>query len=239
MTVSTPDEIIIHADAEHGRLRTVVMLILLVSFVLIYWLVQMLFRLFLDESPLILVCGLALPTALGAGWLVEKMLKRVWHSGRCLTIDDNGIRATNLIAADLQLRWAVNLTHLSWSFKLSGYPRGGRERRLPANYHCLAVQLQQGGQYLVVHTYLSSGKAEKILEGERVDFVKLDPGEVYKTSARSRFFTPPERPDIPSKVIAGANGRYWLAEKRRWLEGFELEPKDFEQFLKLVEENSQ
>jgi len=239
MTVSTSNETIFHADAEHQGLRAVVILTLLVGFVLFYLLVQFVFRALFHESPLILVCSSALPLALGFGWLLEKWLMRVWHSGRNITIHAAGIRAVNQVSTDTNLRWAANLMQLNWTFKLGGYPRGGRERRLPANHHCLAVQLQQAGQYLVVYAFMPAKKKQAILQQAQGNFVELNLEDVYKTTLRSRVFSPPTRPDIPSKVIAGANGRFWLAEKRRWQEGFELEPRDFELFLQLVEENSQ
>jgi len=238
MKVSTPNETIFHADAEHKRLRFVVMIALLLFFVLSYFLIQFLFQTFLNESPLILVCGLTLPLALGVGWVFEKLLKQNWHSGRYLRFEADGIRAVNQVSTDVHLRWAANVSQMRWSFKLGSYPRGGRERRLPANNYCLAVQLQQGGHQVVVHAYLPPKKAKAILEKEGANFVALDPSEVYESSVRSRIYATPTRPDIPSKVLAGPNGRFWLAEKRRWQEGFELEPKDFEAFMKLVEENS-
>ncbi len=238
MIVSIPNDKIFHADAEHSRLRTVVMVALLLFFVFSYLIVQYLFRTFFQESPIVLVCGLALPLALGGGWVFEMLLKRTWHSGRYIKLEADGIRAVNQVSPDVHLRWAANVSQMRWSFKLSGYPRGGRERRMPANHYCLAVQLQQGGQQVVVYAYLPPKKASAILERKHANFVALDPGEVYESSIRSRIYAAPTRPDIPSKVLAGANGRFWLAEKRRWQEGFELEPQDFETFLQLVEENS-
>lgn len=239
MTVSTPNKTIFHADAEHGRLRLVVMIALLLFFVSSYFLIQILLQTFINESPLILVCGLTLPLALGVGWVFEKLLKRYWHSGRYLKLEPDGIRAVNQVSNDVHLRWAANVSQIKWSFKLGSYPRGGRERRLPASNYCLAIQLQQGGHQVVVHAYLPPKKASTILEREDANFVALDPSEVYESSVRSRIYATPTRPDIPSKVLAGANGRFWLAEKRRWQEGFELEPNDFETFLQLVEVNSQ
>lgn len=239
MTRSTPNKTIFHADAEHKRLRLVVMVALLLFFVLSYFLIQYLFQTLLNESPIIPICGLTLPLALGVGWVFEKLLKQYWHSGRYLKLESDGIRAVNNISTDVHLRWAANVSQMRWSFKLGSYPRGGRERRLPANNYCLAVQLQQGGQQVVVHSYLPPKRVQAILERENANFVALDPSEVYESSVRSRIYATPTRPDIPSKVLAGANGRFWLAEKRRWQEGFELEPKDFEAFLHLVEVNSQ
>ncbi|MCP5101592.1 MAG: hypothetical protein GY943_39110, partial [Chloroflexi bacterium] len=78
-----------------------------------------------------------------------------------------------------------------------------------------------------------------ILENTAVNpsFHPIEPKDVYKTSLRSRYMSTPTRPDIPSKVLAGKDGRFWLAEKRRWKDGYELSFKDFETFLQLVEKN--
>jgi hypothetical protein len=45
----------------------------------------------------------------------------------------------------------------------------------------------------------------------------------------------PARPELPTEVIAGESGRYWLAERNRWQEGVELAPGDFETLLALTE----
>ena len=238
MTVTSQNETIFHADAEHQKLRLVVMAALIILLLLSYFGVQSLLQTFLNESPLMLVCGLTLPIALGLGWVLEQLLKRYWHSGRYIKIEPDGFRAVNQVSTDMHLRWSANLSTMKWAFKLGEYPRGGRERRLPSSNYCLALQVQQGGNQVVVHTYLPPWRAQAIIENETANFVQLDPKDVYETSIRSRIYATPTRPDIPSKVLAGGNGRYWLAEKRRWQEGFELMPNDFEAFLKIVEEKS-
>ncbi|MCA9931106.1 MAG: hypothetical protein KC419_21625 [Anaerolineales bacterium] len=238
MVQDSPNETVFHADAEHDSLRMVVMLALLIALIGFFFLVQFAFRSMTNESPLVFVCSITLVLALVLGWLLENGLKRVWHSGRKLTVDETGIRAVNKIAADMHLRWTANVTSLKWAFRMRAYPRSGRERRVQGSYYCIAVQLHQGGQQLVVFSFLPPKRAQALLASDSLKFVELDPGDVYKTSMRTRFVPPVARPDIPSKVIAGPNGRYWLAEKRRWQEGFELEPKDFEQFLQLVENKS-
>ena len=41
----------------------------------------------------------------------------------------------------------------------------------------------------------------------------------------------------PSDMLTGRNGRYWMAERRRWEEGLELEQKDFSAYIAYVEEH--
>jgi hypothetical protein len=241
MVELSPNTKVLHADAEHPGIRTVIMLSLIVVLVLAYLLMRAVFQAIINDSPLLLVCGTALPIGLAVVWLLEVGLKRIWPSGRSITITDYGLKAANRVQNDMQLKWGEDLQVIAWTFSLGGYPRGGRERRIQASWHCLAIQLQQNERYLVAYAYFAPKKAEHILGNTAVStpFNQLDPKDVYKTSVRSRYFSAPTRPDIPAKVLAGKNGRYWLAEKRRWKEGYELSMQDFETFLKTIEEKRQ
>ncbi|MCP5097886.1 MAG: hypothetical protein GY943_20250, partial [Chloroflexi bacterium] len=205
MTISSSTSTVLHADAEHPGIRTVVMLSAIVLLLLAFFLMRLVFQATMDESPFILVCGAALPIGLGAVWLLEISLKRLWPSGRNLVFTESEVKATNRVQNDLQLKWGEDLSQLNWHFNLKGYPRGGRERRIPASWLCLASQLQQGERRLVVYAYVSPQKAATILENTAVNpsFHPIEPKDVYKTSLRSRYMSTPTRPDIPSKVLAG------------------------------------
>ena len=61
-------------------------------------------------------------------------------------------------------------------------------------------------------------------------FHPIDPGDVYDTSLLSRVAIP-SRPELPADVIAGKDGRYWLAERERWQYGLELTQSDFDKLL--------
>ncbi len=234
MTLSNASSIELHADREHSGVRTAVTLTLIVLLILSYLLVNQLLQSITGDSPLILVCGIALPVALAIAWGIETMLKRVWHSGRSLQVDSHQIVATNRIQNDVRFNLSQELNQLRWQFKMGDYPRGGRERRIASSWICLAVQLQQGAKKLTVFSYVSAKNGTELSNLLQFNLLNMD--EVYNTSVRSRMFSTPTRPDISAKVLSGRNGRYWLAEKTRWNDGYELTPSDFEIFLQTLSE---
>ena len=234
MTTSHVFPIELHADPEHSGVRTVVTLSLIALMFLVFFVVSQLFNAQSGDSPFILVCGITLPVALGIAWGIEAMLKRVWHSGRSVQITDRHVIAKNRVQADVQLSLDQEIVQLQWQFKMGDYPRGGRERRIANGWFCLAVQLQQGNKTLTAFSYLSPKKVAAL--SDSIEFRQLQMDEVYDTSVRARMFLTPTRPDISAKVLTGGNGRYWLAEKNRWNEGYEFTPSDFEIFLQNLQQ---
>jgi hypothetical protein len=237
MTLSSSNLIVLHADQEHAGLRTTLLALLVVANGVGFLMLSTVLQEVVPESGYIglISCIGALPLALAAVWVTERGLKRVWHSGRKISIDENGIQAKDRNRWQKQFSWSGNLTHLKWHFQLSGYPRGGSERRFPKRWLCLACQLQQNDVRLVVFSYLKPKQAAELMEGNLTDlrFHQIVPAEAYGGSVRARL-GPPSRPIIPTSLLAGKDGRYWLAERLRWQEGFELTPADFETFVRKV-----
>ncbi|RMG93950.1 MAG: hypothetical protein D6706_14565 [Chloroflexi bacterium] len=233
MTKKLP--ITLHADPEHTGLRLVVLLLTLVAFIVSYNVVQLVIGSFLPDYSVVLSCALAIPLGLLIVWIVEQWLKRVWPSGRVIELHDTGLVARTPEGENGRVVWDKNYSWLAWYFQLSGYPRGGRERRVSAKWYCLACQLQQDEQRLVVYTFLPPAKATMWTKEKTVfGFEKIVMADVYEKGWRTRM-GPPVRPEIPTEILAGKNGRYWLAERRRWREGFELTPSDFTLFMEYVQ----
>lgn len=182
-------------------------------------------------------CVGAIPIALGTIWLVETVLKRTWHSGQRIELDEREIKIVNRVERDMRLKWSDDVVSRHWTFGMIGYSRVGREKRLPKNWVCLASQVQNSDRRIIVYTYLAKQKAEEYLNGEvgGFNYFQLDPTQVYETSIRSRI-GPPIRPDLPSEILTGENGRYWLSEKRRWEQGHEVTPEDYATFVQYVAE---
>jgi hypothetical protein len=177
--------------------------------------------------------GLVLALAISAG--LEVWLKRIWPSGRSLTLDENGICIKEKGAEEQMIRRSEGLARLNWQFSLRGYRRGGREKRLSQNWVCLACQLQQGDTRLIVHSYMPPQKAKIWLDTEAAHpkFYEIQPADLYESSLKARLGAP-ARPQIGSEILRGSDGRYWLAERHRWDEGFELTPDDFAIFMDKV-----
>jgi hypothetical protein len=233
---STPtSSIVLHADQEHGGLRAAVMAVMFGAIVLFF----ILFYLWLsgssgslaDYAPL-LSCLLSIIVAAAFSGALEYALKRRWHSGRQVALDGHGLEAAAEQQTVARLQWSKWISAVKWYFPLKGLPRGGRERRAPGNAYCLACQLQQDEQRVVIYAYLSPKQARAWTEGQ--GFRMIRPGEYVDPDARRRLVQPPSRPKIPGSLLAGKDGAIWLAEQRRWEEGLELTAGDWAVFMDYV-----
>lgn len=236
--------IVLHADKEHAGLRLVALLSLfaayVIGFFLLGWLIDTLAPPRLAEYGTFLACVGGLPLALLVTWALESALKNVWHSGLRLELDQAGIevndtrRQTQLhrLVPAPRLAWSEDTRVTNWYFGLAGYPRGGRERRIDKHWLCLATELLQNETRLIVYSFVPPAEANQLaaIAPGGMAFRELSPSEVYDSSLRSRF-VPPTRPTIPADVLHGPDGRYWLAERRRWERGIELAPEDYRIFL--------
>ncbi len=260
MTSANPSPLIIHADQEHSGIRMVIFISLFIGFILSFqiaaWLLNALAPPDVQDYTTFLACIGAIPLTLLMLWGLENLLKRVWHSGLSLELDRRGItvhdrrppaaagrQSGGLPSADETpaagepaILWAANLSQLNWYFKLSGYPRGGRERRASAKWLCLATELNQDGARLNVYAFMSPERAARCIDDPALAFRRLNPAEVYDTSVRSRF-GPPSRPEIPNALLHSKDGRHWLAERRRWEYGVELAPQDFTALISFAQAN--
>ena len=251
MSANARNPVILHADQEHSGLRLVIFAALFVGlilgFFLLGWLIDALAPQSVKDYATFLSCVGAVPVALLLIWGLEKLLKRVWRSGLSLELNQWGIvvhdrreagasqeSATALSSSlapgpspvEPALRWDANFSQINWYFRLSGYPRAGQERRAPAKWLCLATELHQDGARLNVFTLMSPERAAAFIDNPRLAFQRLNPAELYDRSARTRI-GPPSRPALPNTVLHSKDGRYWLAERRRWEYGVELTPDDF------------
>lgn len=236
MMASNDDATVLHADQEHSGLRTAVFGLLFVTLLLAYFGIRALIGAFspgdLPDFTFVIACGGAFPIALALVWLAEKGLKRRWPSGRFVVLTNDGVQIETKEEEPVQFNRSNGLVSLFWTFDLSGWQRGGRERRVPRNWICLAAQISSGKNQAVVYTYSPKSQAQNLIDMSdgQLNFHEIFPKEIYDNSIRSRL-SGPSRPEIPAAVLTGKSGQYWLAERRRWQEGFELPLKEFEQFV--------
>lgn len=243
MSVSTTSPLVLHAEQEHPRLRWVVVLSLLIVYALSFFFLRAIIRFAPGDLPsfaLSISCVLSVPVALGVAWGLEKWLKKIWPSGYNLVLADAAFQVNQPEFEPLTFDWTGNVDLLGWCFSLRGYKRGGPERRVPDSWLCLACQVQQDDSRLIVFTYAAENKTSPYLVASSapVKFHKINPVEVYGNTLSNRF-QPPSRPEtIPTHVLNSKDGRFWLAEQRRWREGLELPFKEFEVFLNYLRNRS-
>lgn len=237
MSKPISEQNVFHLDREHSGVRFAVIAILLVSLVVAFVAINYLLRVTAPElnTTVILACLGALPVSLLFSAVGEWYLKRNWHSGRKLIVQPEYITLKLPDDSDKQIVRQKTMNQLWWRLPLAGYARGGRERRIPAKWSCVAGQLQQNETRVVAYCYARPKTLDEWLN--RYEFAKLNPDEVYQTSFRSRLGSP-SRPELPAEVIAGPKGRFWLAERNRWRHGVELTEDDFEELLGLIRSDS-
>jgi hypothetical protein len=236
-----PDRIVLQADREHGGIRLAVPFIMLVmgaaSFL---WVDSLLLAPLLgrgdwaDARPLLRV-ALSIALGLASGGMAEAILKRTWGSGRLLCLDSGGLTTEEKGAQPERIEWAERVNASRWRYALRGYPRGGRERRVPTGHLLVACRLLQDDCTVTVHCYLSPKRAER-LPGY-AQFVELNMGDLHRSNSSVRLGRP-ERPSMSHTLLAGRNSQLWAAEKERWTTGFELEPRDFATLLDALERHA-
>jgi len=230
MNQSPPGEIILQADKEHGGIRSAIPLIMLAAGIAIFWLIDPLLLAPLlgggnwDGFRPFLRLALSVVLGIAVGGVAETILKHSWGSGRRLRLDSDGLTIEEKGKEPERIDWNERVNVLRWRYLLSGYPRGGRERRVPTGHILLSYRLLQDDCSIVVYCYRSPKKAQET--PGYADFVALNMAELYDSTLLKRF-SPPERPSISSTLLSGRHGQLWAAEKERWAAGFELEPDDF------------
>lgn len=237
MAQNSPATATFHLDPDHTGLRLVVLLSLFVSGGLAFAAIREMLRLGNGRFPdytFLVSCAGAIPVALVSIWLIEMVLKRIWHSGRRIEIDENGLTYANKAETKLFLPWNDEVETTHWLFGLSGFTRVGQERQIPKNWVCLASELTNDAESLIVFTYMSRRESRSLMEAhDALAFGEIDPRLVYETSLQSKF-EPPKRPELTDEVLEGENGRYWIAEERRWRNGHELSRTDYKLFAKIL-----
>ena len=237
MTAMNTSPTVFRADQEHSGIRTAVMVLLLVTIIVLYMGIRAVWSALspdgLPDFSFLINCTLSLVLGLAIVYGIEQLLKLYWPSGRALIVDDATIQTQSKIEESVVIKWAHQPYNQSWWFNLKGFQRGGRERRVPKDWVCVATQLQEADKRIIAYAYLPQKKAARYTEDNR-RFHQIYPAEVYKSGFRSRVNLP-SRPEIPSAVLAGKDGKYWQAERNRWVYGYELSAKDFEKFMNIVE----
>lgn len=240
--IQTPTPTTLHAEQEHSGIRAMVVFSILVSYIFCFWLINILSQLLperLTSLGFVLACILAAPLAIGITWLLEKWLKQVWHSGYSLTLQDTGFQVSQRTEDGLDFDFNGRFSHLAWYFNLTGYKRGGRERRVSDNWLCLCCQVQQDEERVIVYTFASPKKTAVYENGHPLLFEKINPADIYSSHEKGHFAAPTRPSKLSPEIISGKNGRYWLAEQRRWQEGLELTFTDFETFINYLQTHSE
>ncbi len=165
MIPSDGNPTILWGDPEHAGIRLLLIPLLISGFLVGYSLLRVVLAWIIPGSEFLttIACVGGLPLGLGLSYLGENLLKRFWRSGRAVVIENAGIALQVNKQTVHRFQPQSNLNLVKWSFPLAAYPRGGRERRAPRQWVCLACQLRQEEGRLVVHTFLSPKEAAPLI----------------------------------------------------------------------------
>ncbi len=220
----------LHADREHSGIQLTMPLIILAAWVGVFFLIDpLLLEPLSDGGDLggylcIVRIVLTIVVGLAIGELVESLLKRVWSSGRQLCLDADGLTIAEKDKSSRRIQWGKRVNTLLWQYPMRGYPRGGRERRIPASHSLYACRLLQDEVAVVAYSFLAPRHQRGLVEPAH--FAELDMSHLREPGVLKRF-SPLERPEVPPALLTGKHGQLWAAEKERWQVGFELDPADY------------
>jgi hypothetical protein len=207
-----------NVDAEHSRLRLVVVLVFAVGAVAGYLLI----------SAIVPSTGLNLIAALGAfviayavSAVFEQALKRRWPSGRSIEVDAQGVRLIQNGTVQQNVTADASAQKLLWRFQTK------RRSRVPKGWHLLAAALEQNTGSVSVYTLVSPDQFKKLENADRFKVLKAKAESASNTSANARG-----RDDL---LLAGEQRRLLAAENQRWQTGAEMTLDDFLAYLDAVE----
>ncbi|HSH02107.1 MAG TPA: hypothetical protein VLL52_06260 [Anaerolineae bacterium] len=231
---------VFQVDRVHGGIRFFLPFVMGIAYIIGVPLLQALLSGVLgllgqaESAALPLACVLALPTALVVMVGTERWMLAFWPSGREVHIDAGRqvqFWSRGNIVQDVDLK--VGAEPLIWYFLMGSYPRGGRERHIDGKWYCVACQVQAEGSRVIVFTFMPPTEAKALAKKEEATLLNMV--DLYgEKSSRSRGAAL-ERPKLPTALVTGEDGRFWLAERNRWLEGLEVYPDEFEEILELVQ----
>lgn len=201
-------KIVYRVDHNHSKLRLTVLISIVLGFIGGAFAAPPLARAIsgLEHTSLLipLIGGAVVATAVA--WVVERILKRVWPSGREIHLDGSGLVLQESNAANVELDQAKEIAVKSWSFAITN-----RRAWVRKGWYCVALRAQEGEGSITAYTFMSPERAAE-LPGWPGTFTQLllskeleDAPDVYESQAHFRS-----------------------AEEERWWIGAEMLPADFE-----------
>jgi hypothetical protein len=201
-------ETIYRVDHNHSRLRLTVLISIALGFFGGAFAAPPLVRAIsgLENTSLLvpLIGGAVVATAVA--WIVERILKQVWPSGREIHLGESDLILQEPKAADVELDQAKGIAVKSWSFAITN-----RRAWVRKGWYCIALRAQEGESSITAYTFMSPEHAAD-LPGWPGSFTQLLSRE--------------ELEDAPDVYESQAHFR--SAEEERWWIGAEMLPADFE-----------
>ena len=213
-------EAIYPVDNNHGGVRLVAFLAMIGGFLIaVFGVPPMIRSIATDVPPALLAMVIGFFLAVGLAWLSERVLRRIWPSGRILKLDDHVVAVRELNGAQTALNWNAPIHVSSWFFVI-------RSRRawIPKGWYCVALRIQQGDDSITPYTFLKPEIAHTLPAWE--EFEQLVPRPKHRQSSH----------DTSHIKLLEAQADLRIAEGERWQYGCEMEPQHFAELVSAVRE---
>lgn len=201
-------------DVEHAGIRLALPVITIVAFVGLATLLGNFATQLSPESGLnCLAWIVAVFVAVGLAALADRVLKRIWPSGRELTLTDQAVILRDARRAGSQiteLQWAERINVLAWRFVVR---RGSA--RVQKGWVMLGCQLLQDDDQITIYTFMPAKEADAPPYADFVPLVTRDVLEKGTLGLRE----------------ANQQRRLLRAEAERWQDGAELRRADYAQLI--------
>jgi hypothetical protein len=205
-------------DTEHGGVRLLLIVLTVIGFLAGYALTTSLvaaLKLDVATGCLAFIAGFVAAMALALAG--ERLLKRLWPSGRTLTLAPDGLRYQNRCKKDereICFDWDRRINLLAWRFSVA---RGSA--RAPKGWIVLGLQLLQDESQLSLYTLMPPKEATALPDYEI--FILL--------MSRAAI----EKGGISLREL-GEQRRLLGAEDARWRNGAEVRREDFPSLIAAI-----
>ena len=208
-------------DSEHVGIRTLMPILGAIGLIGGFILGGLIARQ-IDES-LSTSCVGAVTAIIGVAVMLQlgdKVIKRLWTSGRELQIEHHALRLINR-KEQVEMQWSQGLGIQAWFFEVPT-----RRARVPKGWYCTSVRLTQNDEKIILYSFLSPEHAQS-LHYFNEWFIHLRNKKEREAMGQqdARWLTQQER--------------FRRLEGDRWFTGAELAPEDFLGVMELVYEHGQ
>jgi hypothetical protein len=206
-------------DAEHFGVRFLLPVLIVILTLVSYFIFVAVFGAILPEgaNPACAALPLGIVMLFGGGFVLERVLKRLFPSRRYAILSDDALMVhdeRHNPPESTRVEWTKNVNVLAWRFDVK------RRTRVPKGWYCMALRLLQDETEMILYTFMPPEEAEAV-RGYRC-FVRLRPRKETESNTDLR---------------AVADQRRLLKlESARWYNGAELGSDDFHAVLSVLEQ---
>lgn len=200
----------IKIDTEHFAIRFLLPVLTLVAVVIVHLVaLRVVDTTFNIANPLCIVLPLDAAAVFAGSPLIERLLKVLLPSRRRATLTPDALVVTDARRSPPQqtrIDWHETLNVRAWRFEVRR-----RGTRIPRGWFCMALQLLQDDDDIILYTFMPQPEAEALTGYDH--FVRLRPRQETESN---------------TDLNAVAEQRRLLKlEDARWEDGAEVDRKDF------------